>query len=447
WKIDRLARNVGDHFNIKASLLKHQVRVISVTEPIDGNPEGKLLETILAGFAQFDNDLRATRTVQGMRRKILDGICPWRPPLGYRTPTQAGTKKTEPDQPDQPVFGLLRGIWADFASGSYTKAEILRLASSRGVRTRAGMPLTKQSLDNMFRDLFYAGVIKDPWSGEEVPGRHIPLVSREIFAKVQEVISRRANGGRHVSLRAEFPLRMFARCSECNQYVTGASCRGRSRHYPYYHCFRRNCPRAMYRPTERVHEEFTGFLQSITPTRQNVEQLAETVRAAIHERSEIKQRLAERKKRESERLGAQQQRLVRMRIEGLITDLEFTAHRAILSQREREIDQTLTPTIVSDDHLYANLNVILEPLLDLAKTWIMLPLELKMRFQQSILPAGFAVGRIRTADMSCLFSSFERSKSTKSRLVPPAGQFWNQLVNEIAQFASVFKGGLNESLA
>src|SRR5581483_10156288 len=37
WKIDRLARNVGDHFNIKASLLKHQVRVISVTEPIDGN--------------------------------------------------------------------------------------------------------------------------------------------------------------------------------------------------------------------------------------------------------------------------------------------------------------------------------------------------------------------------------------------------------------------------
>src|SRR5438309_7516503 len=51
WKIDRLARNVGDHFNIKANLLKQNVRVVSVTEPIDSNPEGKLLETILAGFA------------------------------------------------------------------------------------------------------------------------------------------------------------------------------------------------------------------------------------------------------------------------------------------------------------------------------------------------------------------------------------------------------------
>ena len=44
-------------------------KVVSVTEPIDPNPEGRLMETILAGFTQVDNDIRATRTVQGMRRK------------------------------------------------------------------------------------------------------------------------------------------------------------------------------------------------------------------------------------------------------------------------------------------------------------------------------------------------------------------------------------------
>ena len=85
WKVDRLARNVGDHFNIKASLLKHDVRVVSVTEPIDANPEGKLLETILAGFAQFDNDIRAARTLQGMRHKIQEGLFPWKAPIGYRS--------------------------------------------------------------------------------------------------------------------------------------------------------------------------------------------------------------------------------------------------------------------------------------------------------------------------------------------------------------------------
>src|SRR6185437_7022119 len=78
WKVDRLARNVADHFNIKAALLKIGVQVVSVTEPIDAKPEGRLLETILAGFAQFDNDIRATRTLQGMRRKIQEGLYPWK---------------------------------------------------------------------------------------------------------------------------------------------------------------------------------------------------------------------------------------------------------------------------------------------------------------------------------------------------------------------------------
>src|SRR5436309_7254388 len=84
WKVDRFARNVDDHFNIKATLLKYGVRVVSVTEPIDSNPEGKLMETILAGFAQFDNDIRATRTIQGMKRKLQEGIFPWKS-FGYKS--------------------------------------------------------------------------------------------------------------------------------------------------------------------------------------------------------------------------------------------------------------------------------------------------------------------------------------------------------------------------
>src|SRR5713226_1343534 len=85
WKVDRFARNVADHFSIKATLLKYGVRVVSVTEPIDTNPEGNLMETILAGFAQFDNDIRAMRTVQGMKSRLQEGISPWHPPLGYQS--------------------------------------------------------------------------------------------------------------------------------------------------------------------------------------------------------------------------------------------------------------------------------------------------------------------------------------------------------------------------
>ncbi|MGB8988731.1 MAG: recombinase family protein [Candidatus Sulfotelmatobacter sp.] len=437
WKIDRLARNVGDHFNIKANLLKQNVRVVSVTEPIDANPEGKLLETILAGFAQFDNDLRATRTVQGMRKKIQDGIFPWKPPLGYKTPTQAGTKKTGPDQPDQPLFGLLQRVWHDFATGSYTKTEILRIATSRGVRTRAGLPLTKQSLDNMLKDAFYAGIIKDPWSGEETAGRHLPLVSPDVFARVQQVISRRSNAHRHASVRPEFPLRMFARCSRCNQYVTGGFSRGRSLYYPYYSCFHRTCPHAMYERTEEVHKEFSGFLQSITPRPEDVERLAEYIVSAAKDRSRAASELANRRQRESQRLVEQKEQLIRMRMEQMITDGEFLAQRAMLSSREREVESSPMHGVVNEEQSRANLGIISEPLGNLENTWKSLPPLLQKRFQQSILPAGFVVGRIRTADITCLFSFLGRSKRTKSHVVPLTGQFWNQLEKEISIFSGI----------
>src|SRR2546425_7906596 len=133
WKVDRFSRNVGDHFNIKAVLMKYGVRIVSVTEPIDSNPEGKLMETILAGFAQFDNDIRAMRTVQGMRRKLQEGLFPWKPPLGYKSSTTNGEKKTTPDEPDHRVFGLLQKAWRTFASGGYTKTDPRRVVDPRVV--------------------------------------------------------------------------------------------------------------------------------------------------------------------------------------------------------------------------------------------------------------------------------------------------------------------------
>src|SRR3984885_11137063 len=90
WKIDRFARNVADHFSMKGTLQKYGVRVVSVTEPIDSDPTGKLMEGVLASVAQFDNDIRAMRTVQGMQRRIQEGIFPWGPPIGYRSSVTNG---------------------------------------------------------------------------------------------------------------------------------------------------------------------------------------------------------------------------------------------------------------------------------------------------------------------------------------------------------------------
>jgi hypothetical protein len=69
----------------------------------------------------------------------------------------------------------------------------------------------------------------------------------------------------------------------------------------------------------------------------------------------------------------------------------------------------------------------------------MLPAELQARFEELVLPVGFAVGRIRTAEIGCLFmllGDFERGKTNE---VPPALASSNQIFEEIQAFSHLFR--------
>jgi hypothetical protein len=438
WKVDRLARNVGDHFNITTSLKKQGIQVVSVTEPIDAKPEGKLLETILAGFAQFDNDLRAARTLQGMRRKIQEGLFPWKAPLGYKTVNPRGSKKTAPDVPDEPLFGLLRRAWHEFATGAHTKAELLRMMTAWGIKTRNGDPIPKQSLDKMLRDPFYAGIIRDPWGDKEYPGRHLALVSKEIFNRVQSVIEGRNRSIRHNVVRIEFPLRQFARCTACNDYLTGSFSRGRSRYYPYYHCFHKACGEPTYANARVVHSEFMEFLYSITPNQDAIKRLDDSITTAVRERANTISTRRERRQLELERLDQQNDQLIKMKMENLITSDEFTAHKARISKRLRELDIEEGPNAFEAPHTRSLIEEISDPLMNLNTTWMEIPPALKQRFQRVILPNGFAVQRIGTAQMSDLFSALSPSRLQMSTLVAPTCQSSN-LMREIEELAQVLR--------
>jgi DNA invertase Pin-like site-specific DNA recombinase len=439
WKVDRLARNVGDHYNIKASLLKRNIRVVSVTEPIDANPEGKLLETILAGFAQFDNDIRAARTLQGMRRKVQDGIFPWRPPLGYKAGNQPNSKKTEPDQPDQPAFGLLQQALNEFATGAYTKAQILRLMTVRGLRTRKGKPISKQSLDHILTSPFYAGIIRDPWTGEDHVGRHLPMVSRQTFQAVQRVIARRGRSVPHRVIRPEFPLRSFVRCGACEYVLTGAFSRGRSSVYPYYHCFYKSCTDQQYYPSADVHKEFLGFLDATSADQHALDHLKNYVVEVCGSWTESTRSLNERRAVEAKRIKDQQQQLIRMKMEQLITDEEFLAQRNLLTSRLSELEASVPEDGPDAEGFLRYIDTICDPLMNLPNAWDGISADLKRRFQQIVLPAGYVFGRIGTAQKGRLFSFLGASDTLKTNLVPLEGQSWNQLAEEITEFAAIFR--------
>lgn len=83
YKIDRFARNMEDHTALRVVLAKMGIMLLSATEPIDQTLTGKLMENVLASFAQFDNEQRAERSRNGMAARAKEGCWVTTAPIGY----------------------------------------------------------------------------------------------------------------------------------------------------------------------------------------------------------------------------------------------------------------------------------------------------------------------------------------------------------------------------
>ena len=84
YSLDRFARSNFAHYAVRALLAQLGITLRSVTQPIDESPTGKLMEGVLAAVAQFDNDVRAEKTVVGMKEALARGRWTFQAPLGYR---------------------------------------------------------------------------------------------------------------------------------------------------------------------------------------------------------------------------------------------------------------------------------------------------------------------------------------------------------------------------
>jgi DNA invertase Pin-like site-specific DNA recombinase len=74
-RIDRLARSVVDLSRIVDQLTKKGVRVKCVDQSIDNTtPEGRAMISMLATFAQFENEIRAERQLDGIAKARADGV-------------------------------------------------------------------------------------------------------------------------------------------------------------------------------------------------------------------------------------------------------------------------------------------------------------------------------------------------------------------------------------
>jgi len=73
YNVSRSSRMTEDHMLVRAFLKRLGIQLLSATEPIGDSPQGAFLETIFSACAQFDNQLKAQVTKEGMRAGAISG--------------------------------------------------------------------------------------------------------------------------------------------------------------------------------------------------------------------------------------------------------------------------------------------------------------------------------------------------------------------------------------
>ena len=260
YNLTRFAREKFVHFRVRALLQGLGVTLRSVTEPIDDSSTGKFIEGVLAAAAQFDNDVKAERTRAGMRAALDRGRWTHRAPLGYCN----NGRSTPSLVPDSDRAALVRQAFEEFSTGLPTALEVLRRVTALGLTTRRGGAVSPQTFQKLLRNRIYAGWIDSP--GLEVSGRgdFVPLVSEEVYQRVQARLEGRGVVlTPHLRNHPDFPLRRFVACSICGTPLTASWSAGRSRRYAYYHC--RECKEVRV-TKDRLETAFICLLERLQPS-------------------------------------------------------------------------------------------------------------------------------------------------------------------------------------
>lgn len=84
WKLSRFARNREDSIIYKSLLRKQGIQIVSINEPIEDTPTGRLMEGIIEVIDEFYSSNLAQDVTRGLRENASRGFFNGsRPPFGY----------------------------------------------------------------------------------------------------------------------------------------------------------------------------------------------------------------------------------------------------------------------------------------------------------------------------------------------------------------------------
>lgn len=246
WKFSRFARNQEESIVYKSLLKKkHNVDVISISEPLVDGPFGSLIERIIEWMDEYYSVRLSGEVSRGMREKAERGGYQARPPLGYKIVSHKEPPVIVPEEAE-----VVKLIFEKYVHDNMGLFEIARLLNSHNFKTSHGKEFERRSVEYILQNPTYCGMVR--WNrtineSKEIrpesewiiaEGEQPAIISKELFDKAQERYKReyRPRGARPVSTYKHW-LSGIVKCPACGRTMTACKIENNKQTYCYFRCY------------------------------------------------------------------------------------------------------------------------------------------------------------------------------------------------------------------
>ncbi len=355
--INRLARDVVGHFQLKAMLDDRQAILKSPSLEFEDTPYGKFIEQLYASVAELERNTNQERVLNRMKSRLELGYWVFNNPVGYCfIKDQIHGQLLSPDVRNA---DLIKQAFTKFASNELvTQQDVGHFLAERNLCNSKGktMSLCSQGIKRILRNSIYAGFIEyKKWNIKRRDGHHEPIISKEIFHQVTTKL--RSKRKVHKTNQGYmFPLRGLLKCSCCGNKLTGSYSGGRNAKYPYYRCSsnKQTCnikPKNISRDT--VENDFLNLLNKIR-IKPSVLRLARRITTEVYnEKLDVNEELAESHRKDIIYLEGQ--------IDDVVTKITQCNNRTVINRLEIQVENLESEILQKEELINLKMSNSVEP--------------------------------------------------------------------------------------
>ena len=310
WKFSRFARNREDSILYKSLLRRHGIRVISINEPLDNSPTGRLMEGVIESMDEFYSANLAQDVTRGMREATSRGF--WvssHAPYGYvKVKVKDGRKERAKLEIDPNTSWVVRKVFTLAVGGRGVK-EIAKVLNQEGLPSAQGTGWGRGQVYNILSNEVYAGTLLWGVEGKHhreyelspvrVENAFPALVDGDTFRQVQAMLKSRApkiTPPREAA--SPHLLSGLLRCGGCGAKMFGHKANSHGNSYLYYVCAtayrqgRKSCSMRSL-PAKKIEGAVLRNITALILNHRNIEELVRLVNEELKDSSqELRHRLS-----------------------------------------------------------------------------------------------------------------------------------------------------------